>query len=272
MRRRRVTSLAVDTQRANEYADENESTHIKQTEQFRRVERRGSILRPSSRSGRSRAWHDCVTWTKMRNALEIRDNLSLRSEKVRPRRRTVPLKYSGDFRSLIADVISVRRSSPLSATTRRPRGLEDLINACQIVPANPFECCNPNAASAADSRPAAAEHQFVCRGNERKHQSPCALPDVCARLQCILNILPVVQRLSADVALVYLCLANETTPADRAKHAWSPLLFLFGVCPRAIKWAAKPCKNSPRGLFLIESSRPLVTLFISPSLNLGTIM
>ena len=145
----------------------------------------------------------------MRNALEIRDNLSLCSEKIRPRRRMVPLKYSGDFRSLIVDVISVRRSSPLSATTRRLAGLEDLINACQIVPANPFEYCNPNAASAPDSRPAAAEHQFVCRGNKRRHQSPCALPDVCARLQCILNILPVVQRLSADVALVYLCLAKR---------------------------------------------------------------
>lgn len=40
--RRRVTPLAVDTQRASEraseYADENESVHIKRTEQFQRVE------------------------------------------------------------------------------------------------------------------------------------------------------------------------------------------------------------------------------------------
>lgn len=42
--RRRVTPLAVDTQRASEraseYADENESVHIKRTEQFQRVEER----------------------------------------------------------------------------------------------------------------------------------------------------------------------------------------------------------------------------------------
>jgi len=73
----------------------------------------------------------------------------------------VPLKYPGDFRSLIVGVISARRSSLLSATTRR---LEDLINACQTVPANPPECCNPSAANTADSRLAVAEHQFVCRG------------------------------------------------------------------------------------------------------------
>lgn len=58
--RRRVTPLAVDTQRASEraseYADENESVHIKRTEQFQRVEERerGSTLRPSSRGDRPR--------------------------------------------------------------------------------------------------------------------------------------------------------------------------------------------------------------------------
>lgn len=171
---------------------------------------RGSTLRPSS----------CVTRLHRVDKDEERSRFEIISPTFREgptwdRGVRVPLKYPGDFRGLIAGVISVRL--PRLCHRQRARGPKDLINACQIVPANPAECCGPSAT--ADSRPAAAEHQFVCRGNKRKHQSPRALPDACARLQCILNILPVVQRLSADVALVYLCLASETTPADRAEHA-----------------------------------------------------
>lgn len=92
-KRRRVTPLAVDTERVSEYADENKSAHIKRTEQFQRAGERGSTLRPSSRGDRPR----CVTRL---HCVDDKDEKRSRfeiisptfSEKAQPGRRMVPLK------------------------------------------------------------------------------------------------------------------------------------------------------------------------------------
>jgi len=149
----------------------------------------------------------------MRNAQDFKIG-SLVSKRTREMHAySIPLKYRERLRGSFAVLSRSRRSSLYRRATRCASLAENLINACQIIPTNSPESYNPSVASAADSRPTVGvEHQFVCGENKRNVRVSPALPDACARarahLQCILNILPVVQRLSANAALVYLCLAR----------------------------------------------------------------
>lgn len=119
--------------------------------------------------------------------------------------------------------------------------------------------------SAADSRPAAAEHQFVCRGNKRKRASLSpACTSWCRRagLQCILNILPVVQRSSAVACLTLpLASGNGCCGASARNRRWSRL-FSARFLGYRVKRSNKLLKKFNWALFLIELSWLLVTLFI----------
>lgn len=124
---------------------------------------------------------------------------------------------------------------------------------------------SPSAVSAADSRPAAAEHQFVCRGNKRKRASLSpACTSWCRRagLQCILNILPVVQRSSVDACLTLpLASRNGCCGASTRNICWSCLLSVRFLGYR-LERSNKLLKKFNSMLFLIELSWLLVALFI----------